>query len=654
LYLTIRIGNSSIGFEMLLLLWMLAFIYLIIRWQLLPQGAAISSASTLFWIFFFSTSVTALVIMENKDHELSMRMRTAEKLAMQADPSSERLFNIAILSISDQFLEENFDRFREQSTNTVLKDSLVSAIFGPFFNKYETSLFTFDAQEYPLSASESLNYDTLNAFFTVQGKPTSINGLKYFETSFDQYSYIYHKEIRDRLTDSLEGHFFMLSTPRRYKSDALFPELFRQPDDFSFERSNNYAYAVYNNKDLVKHINDYDFPITIDPGSLPKEVFHSINRNGYNELWYKAAHSRTVVIAKKSNLFLEAITLFAYFFGVFLFTAGLFQFLALLIKTRFNRSRFLNEWRFSIRNQIYGTILFIGIFSFIVIGATTILFFIRRYDNNNRDRLVRTINVMSDELKNHIVSHGANNDILPDYDSASNHTLYQDIIGVSERYNADVNLYKPDGSLQISSSPLVYNKGVLSRKMDPVAFFQLNKMKRIQWIQKEEYGKLEYLSVYLPVRNPNGENYAYLNIPYFASQSDLKQEISTFLVTLINLNAFIFLLAGIIALFIANRITGSLRLIGDLMKQVNLGKRNAEIDWKSNDEVGGLVKEYNTMVKKLEDSALALAKSEREGAWREMARQVAHEIKNPLTPMKLSIQYLQKAMDQNSGQGADR
>src|SRR5258705_1661121 len=84
------------------------------------------------------------------------------------------------------------------------------------------------------------------------------------------------------------------------------------------------------------------------------------------------------------------------------------------------------------------------------------------------------------------------------------------------------------------------------------------------------------------------------------------------------------------------------------MREVSLGKTNEEIVWKRNDEIGGLVREYNKMVTKLEVSADALAKSEREGAWREMARQVAHEIKNPLTPMKLSIQFLQKSIDNNS------
>jgi HAMP domain-containing protein len=82
------------------------------------------------------------------------------------------------------------------------------------------------------------------------------------------------------------------------------------------------------------------------------------------------------------------------------------------------------------------------------------------------------------------------------------------------------------------------------------------------------------------------------------------------------LNAFIFLVSGVIALFITNRVTRSFSLISEKMKEVNLGKTNEVIEWKRNDEIGGLVTEYNKMVKKLEVSADALAKSEREGAWR--------------------------------------
>ncbi|MBK7099391.1 MAG: HAMP domain-containing histidine kinase [Sphingobacteriales bacterium] len=96
----------------------------------------------------------------------------------------------------------------------------------------------------------------------------------------------------------------------------------------------------------------------------------------------------------------------------------------------------------------------------------------------------------------------------------------------------------------------------------------------------------------------------------------------------------------------ANRITNSFKLIGAKMREISLSKINEPIVWEREDEINDLVKEYNKMVDKLQESAGAIAKNERDEAWREMARQVAHEIKNPLTPMKLNLQYLQKAINE--------
>ncbi len=129
-----------------------------------------------------------------------------------------------------------------------------------------------------------------------------------------------------------------------------------------------------------------------------------------------------------------------------------------------------------------------------------------------------------------------------------------------------------------------------------MAYYNLSELKKIQYVQDEKYGQINYLSIYVPILDDEGQTGSFLNIPYFNSHSDLNQEISNFLVTIINLNAFIFLLAGVIALFLTNRITDSFTLIGDMMKEVNLGQHNAEIDWKKKDEIGGLVKEYNKMV----------------------------------------------------------
>ncbi|RYG52995.1 MAG: HAMP domain-containing histidine kinase, partial [Chitinophagaceae bacterium] len=293
-------------------------------------------------------------------------------------------------------------------------------------------------------------------------------------------------------------------------------------------------------------------------------------------------------------------------------------------------------------------IIFICVVSFLVIGVATILFFINRYQNTNRERLSKSIRIMESELKSAVVLNRDSMNNTLSINQADRKAIESSIKRISEIHGTDVNLYDLNGRLLVSSLPLPYIKGIVSTMMNPVAFYHLHQNQEVQYFQKEEIGKLSYVSNYKPVIDENGDKYAYLNIPYFTSQEDLKEEISNFIVTIINLNAFIFLIAGVIALFITNRITRTFSLIGEKMKKINLEKRNEAITWTRSDEIGQLVAEYNKMVDKLNDSAQALAKTEREGAWREMAKQIAHEIKNPLTPMKLSMQYLQKAIEQGT------
>jgi nitrogen fixation/metabolism regulation signal transduction histidine kinase len=122
----------------------------------------------------------------------------------------------------------------------------------------------------------------------------------------------------------------------------------------------------------------------------------------------------------------------------------------------------------------------------------------------------------------------------------------------------------------------------------------------------------------------------------------LASDVTAFMSALLNVYVFMLLITGGLAIFIANNVTKALSELSAGIQRLRLGY-NEPIEWKRNDEIGDLVQAYNNALKKIEESSRLLAQSEREGAWREMAKQVAHEIKNPLTPMKLSIQYLQHA-----------
>ncbi len=647
--LTFTRNTSVLELNLYALIWLI--IYILMMQQKIFSGinTRLNISEVLYWMFVFSFSITGVIIFENQKIEYEQRKLFAEKLSLRADPSSERLLSIALAYFDNDFLQRNFDRFKRDDSNSELKDSIIKKSFSAYLDKYDTRIFTFDASQKPLFNSTAISYDTLNTIFTIQGKETSILDLKYFEKSFDKFSYIYRKEVVDTFGVNA-GHFFVLIEPKRYKSNALIPELFRQTKELVPEYSPGYYYGVYNQMDLINYYNDYPFPTRLSNEQLPTYEYEVRRNKDYEELWYRHSADKVVVIAKKDNSFIEGITLFSCLFSTFILLLFIYRTTAFLVRSRFRLGALSAYFQFSIRSQIHSTIIMVSLLSFLIIGVATILFFIKRYDRNNQDKLSRAIQIMVNEVQNQLAGNSSFNNSVLLFETGANQEVEELMQEISEIHGTDVNLYDTSGTLRVSSNPLIYNKGVLSEKMNPLAFFNLNNLKAVQFVAEEQMGKVGYISVYSPVRDEQGNAYAYLNIPSYSTQGELKQEISNFLITIINLNAFIFLVAGAIALFITNRITNSFTLIGQKMRDINLQKINQEIQWNRKDEIGELVNEYNKMVHKLDQSAEALAKSEREGAWRQMAKQVAHEIKNPLTPMKLSIQYLQKAIINNSPQ----
>lgn len=631
------------GFELWLLAWLLVFVFIFDYNKVNLIASRFVVSKLIFWIFFFSVSISLIILTENNKKEIRERKHFAEILAHKSDPTNETLLNSMLIDFNPNFLFNHFKELADPVKSLPFRDSLINNNFSGYTNKYDTKVLVFDEKEQPLFNRDSFDYNKLNTIYTTQAKATGISYLYYYDQAYDKFSYISKRSIFN-LADSVMGYVFVLVTPKSSEGQTLYPELFSRGQNNALEKASNYAFAVYNNNYLVNRHNDYGFTTKIDSAALGQNIFLSKVINNYNELWYNAGNGKIVVIVKENKYFIEAITLFSYLFCAFLLLAALFWFINILLRSRFNLKRLNFFLQLTIRNQIHGTVIFFSILSFVVIGIATILFFINKYESNNREKLSTTIQIMEKEITTAMKSGWLLSDSLTIVNTVEPSSAENMIQKISEIHGVDINIYNKEGNLKLSSLALPYLKGIVSTKMDPGAFCHLSREKSVQFFQKEKIGELNFLSNYSPVLDSAGNNYAYLNIPYFTSQSKLKQEISNFLITIINLNAFIFLIAGMVAYFITNRITNSFSVIAEKMKNLNIGQYNQTIVWKRKDEIGKLVSEYNKMVIKLEESAQALAKSEREGAWQEMARQVAHEIKNPLTPMKLSMQFLQRAI----------
>jgi signal transduction histidine kinase len=147
------------------------------------------------------------------------------------------------------------------------------------------------------------------------------------------------------------------------------------------------------------------------------------------------------------------------------------------------------------------------------------------------------------------------------------------------------------------------------------------------------------------ITGPNDAIELIIRVPYAMDDSVIPEEDYQFLRQLGNIYVLLLFVGIALALILSNYISRNMSIVGEKLKKVRLNQSNEKLSWRYNDEIGQLIQEYNLMVEKLEKTAVDLAKSERESAWKEMAQQVAHEIKNPLTPMKLTLQMMQREKD---------
>jgi signal transduction histidine kinase len=282
------------------------------------------------------------------------------------------------------------------------------------------------------------------------------------------------------------------------------------------------------------------------------------------------------------------------------------------------------------------TMLSISLF---FIGGATIYFNMLQFEKKQNDIIREKVQSVLNELENNL---GEEQELNTNWHNNKLNNLDELLGMLSNVFYTDINLYDLKGKLLATSRSEVFDKGLQSTKVHPSAYLELVVNERAIFIHNEKIGRLEFLSAYVPLRNYENKPLAYLNMPYFSRQSELKQELSTLIVALINVYVLLILFAIFATVVIANKITEPLKLVQQSLSDMELGNRNT-IAYSSDDEIGSLVKEYNRKVRELAESAEKLAVSEREGAWREMAKQVAHEIKNPLTPMKLSVQLLLRA-----------
>jgi two-component system, NtrC family, nitrogen regulation sensor histidine kinase NtrY len=590
------------------------------------SGAASLQLDTSLWLKEQqSREVYAKKLISDKDLNTEVEFVQLEQ-AVTANP----LLNKAVISPEEANIAE-------------LKKHLLERYFTEYWERFELDFFLFTADSIPVGIqlySEDNSFSFFEEIIHSHAEQSDLSEHLYYVVDYtDKLSYVARLDLT---TDSVRNGFFVVTLRSKIvPQDIGFPRLLLHEDSKVFFPLENYSMAKYVKGKLVSRFGAYHYPL--ESQSFLKEITHAEGYSRTKETSHyvlKGDYNRMLVLSRPLDSTSEKLTGFSFLFTTF----GLFLLITLLIQGRLIPD--LKKIKLALRIQLMMIALVFFALLFFSIGTGS---FVKEQYDEYRDGLVREkLSSVQMELVQKL---GFEKELKRSRMGNYMQYLLQKFSGV---FMTDINLYSTEGNLLASSRPEVYELGLVSELMNPRAFRQMSYKKRSMFIHEETIGDLRYLSAYVPLQNNLDEVIGFINLPYFAKQNEFENEIASFLSAIINVFLFLLALSVVASVIVTNRITNPLKQIQSSLAGLELGKSNKPIRYKGNDEIGALVKEYNAKLGELEDKAAQLAQNERELAWREMAKQVAHEIKNPLTPMKLRLQHLQRSFNPDDPNAMER
>jgi len=272
--------------------------------------------------------------------------------------------------------------------------------------------------------------------------------------------------------------------------------------------------------------------------------------------------------------------------------------------------------------------------SLVAIGITTVYFFKLQNDKYHFKRIQRKQKTVNLSLEYFL------NDLSPDeVDDFVSRDFDLKVHEIAKVNSLIIHVFNTKGEELINTEPR--DSVFKNSRLNPFLLYKLESAEDGKYVEKKVNGPINSYSF---AKNKKGENMVVINIPYNPLNFTAKTEVNLFLKRLTEVFLVLFTGALLIAYLLTRYITKSIEEVRKKIEVVEINETNEKLIWEKQDEIGVLVNAYNKMIDKLEISKKKLAQNERQTAWREMAKQIAHEIKNPLTPMKLSVQHLRRVV----------
>lgn len=591
------------------------------------------------WFAWFCALVAMEIFYFNYSKEKQLRQIYAAKQAQLDDAQLAVSYFQLRSSLAGDTVVHYYLTQPNNAGMELLHQHLLQQYFKKEQSKYQINTYFFDTNWREVAARDTVGESLLQ--YAKSNKLPIDSGFIALPDSSD-YDGLYFglTPVYGKDTTVIIGHvgieLAMAASKLANHRANLWGKAYNATDQQYFDQ---YSFGVYRKGDIIYRGGSRILPYRMNQPGLKVGDFNFKESWQNSLLTYRTATDEWVLVNYKRNLFINIISLFSYVLAIVFF-------LYLMVKaynfTKLNSPKARSRiWAFNltIRTKVNLAILSAVFVALFMVGLVTISVISRKYQEDELRR-IRSIQAMYEQdILVYIDAHIATIAMSSKMDAG----LIKLMEYMAAQNGIDAHFFNTDGKMIGTSRPDLVQNGLLTNLMNATVLATFHTLVQPDKLVMEKMGNLNYKSMYAPVRTKQDRIVGYMQIPYFDMGANLDKGLSNILVALINMYTLVFFLSGLASIFISNSVIRSFRLLINQFRTIRL-KHNEIIHWPYRDEVGLLVNEYNIMIRKVEDMAFRLARTEREDAWRDIAQQVAHEIKNPLTPMKLQIQFLQQAL----------
>jgi signal transduction histidine kinase len=580
-------------------------------------------------VFFFSANAAYGIQYFSHKEKIEDQFRFASNYLVDRDVFGEYLLAEAAREIAaDAFIQTRLTSVF--LSRNAIRQKIRQVFLPVYFNKYDVDIFLFNATGESLNGYSTRTFPELIAQYDKDAYRTSHTGVYFVNDPVGDVAQQYLVKIPISRGNAISGYIVLKLSLKKIIPESVYPELLVDNQMQQYYRAQNFSYAVLEDGVVLFRSGSFNYEQQFNWSWLGNKDIHftGMTMNGYDHVAQEDESGRVAIVSSEQLPVSYKLANFS-----FLMVLGLVIMLLFIVG-----QGALNYWRgqklyFAARIQLFMNLAFF--LPLIIVSILTIQLINKSSQNQLNEEYLAKARTAGDQL---VAKMSGTLEDNPERTAG----FENQVTGLAKLSSVDLNVYTSRGVLMATSQPMIFANGLLSDFVNAKALQRIRRGDNL-FIETEQVGTLTYFVSYTTLKSPvSGNLIGILGIPFFRSGVSLEKMQINILVNILNLFTLIFIALIVLAYFVSKWLTFPLDFITQSLRKTSLTKTNQPLVWKSEDEIGLMVKEYNRMLYNLSESKAELEQNQRERTWREMAQQVAHEIKNPLTPMKLSLQQLER------------